>query len=303
MQDHLCHSPIANGGSPAAESRTRRVMLLTAVTMVLEISVGWWSGSMALLADGWHMGSHVLALGLSWGAYVLARRHAADGRFTFGTWKIEVLGGYTSALLLLGIALAMAVESGQRLLAPVQVAYDEALVVAALGLAVNLLSAFWLQAPGRDHSHHHHHDHPHHHDLNLRAAYLHVLADAATSVAAIVALVAGKFWALGWMDPAIGLAGAVLVAVWAWGLIRDTASALLDAAPHGRVAEGIRAAVHAAAPRVAIADLHVWRIGNGSYACIVALRGATAEELQQVRQALAAMEAISHLTVEDIPGS
>ena len=309
MQDHLCHSPITNGSSPTAESRTRRVMLLTAATMVLEIVVGWWSGSMALLADGWHMGSHVLALGLSWGAYVLARRHAGDGRFTFGTWKIEVLGGYTSALLLLGIALVMAVESVQRLFAPVAVAYDEALIVASLGLAVNLLSAFWLQAPGHDHGHHHHgheheHDHGHHHhDLNLRAAYLHVLADAATSVAAIVALLAGKLWALGWMDPAIGLAGAVLVAAWSFGLLRDTASALLDAAPHGHVVDAIHGAVAAAVPGTAVADLHVWRVGNGRHACIIALRGGTAEEARLVREAVGALDAISHLTVEIVPES
>lgn len=303
MQDRLCHSPIADGGSPAAESRTLRVTLLTAATMVLEIVVGWWSGSMALLADGWHMGSHVLALGLAWGAYVVARRHAGDGRFTFGTWKIEVLSGYTSALLLLGIALAMTVESVQRLVEPVAVAYDEALVVAGLGLAVNLLSAFWLQ--GSDHGHHHHgHEHRHgdrhHHDLNLRAAYLHVLADAATSVAAIVALLAGKFWALGWMDPAIGLAGAVLVAVWSFGLLRDTASALLDASAHGHVVDEIHAALQAAAPGVPIADLHVWRVGNGNHACIVAVRGGTAEA-RLVREALAAVHEISHLTVEVLP--
>ena len=299
MQDHLCHSPIANGGSPAAESRTLRVTLLTAATMVLEIVVGWWSGSMALLADGWHMGSHVLALGLAWGAYVLARRHAGDGRFTFGTWKIEVLGGYTSALLLLGIALAMAVESVQRLLAPVAVAYDEALAVACLGLGVNLLSAFWLQGSSHDH-HGHEHGHGHHHDLNLRAAYLHVLADAATSVAAIVALLAGKFWALGWMDPTIGLAGAALVAAWSFGLLRDTASALLDASPHGHLAEEIRAVLSSTAPGATIADLHIWRVGNGNHACIIALRG-TVEEARLAREAVGALAEISHLTVEIFP--
>ncbi len=307
MQDHLCHSPITHGGSPVAESRTRRVMFLTAATMVLEIVVGWWSGSMALLADGWHMGSHVLALGLSWGAYVLARRHAGDGRFTFGTWKIEVLGGYTSALLLLGIAGVMAVESVQRLIVPLAVAYDEALAVAVLGLAVNLLSAYWLHATGHhhhdhenDHDHGHDHSHHHHHDLNLRAAYLHVLTDAATSVLAIVALLSGKFLGLGWMDPAIGLAGAVLVAAWAVGLIRDTAAALLDAAPSGAIVDTIRRTVATAAPAIAIADLHVWRVGNGRHACIIALQGGGPEDVRGVREALGEIEGISHLTVETV---
>ncbi len=303
MQNPLCHSPIPHGGSPVAEARTRRVVALTAATMILEIVVGWWSGSMALLADGWHMGSHVLALGLSWGAYVLARRHAGDGRFTFGTWKIEVLGGYTSALLLLGIAAVMAVESAQRLAAPVAVAYDEALAVAVLGLAVNLLSAWWLHAPGeahhhRDHGHAHEHGHPHHHDLNLRAAYLHVLTDAATSVLAIVALLAGKFMGLAWMDPAIGLAGSALVAVWAVGLIRDTAAALLDASPTGAVADAVRRAIATAAPAAVVADLHVWRVGNGCHACIVALRSGGEDEVRRIRQALGGIEDIIHLTVE-----
>ena len=303
MQDPLCHSPIASNGSPVAETRTRRVMGLTAATMVLEIAVGWWSGSMALLADGWHMGSHVLALGLSWGAYVLARRHADDSRFAFGTWKIEVLGGYTSALFLLGITAVMAVESVQRLVAPIAVAYDEALAVAALGLAVNLLSAYWLHAPGHPQHHHDHdHDHAHHHDLNLRAAYLHVLTDAATSVLAIVALLSGKLLGLGWMDPAIGLAGAALVAAWAIGLVRDTALALIDASPSRPLLEAIRKTVAATAPAVVVVDLHVWRVGNGGHACIVGLRGGNAAEIREVRIALAGVEGISHLTVEILPG-
>lgn len=304
-----CHSPLPAGGSPAGESRTRRVALLTAATMVLEVAVGWISGSMALLADGWHMGSHVLALGLAWGAYVLARRHAGDGRFAFGTWKIEVLAGYTSALLLFGIALAMAGESLQRLWAPVGIAYDEALPVAVLGLAVNLLSAFWLHPPGvhaHDHAEAHPHDHPHgeahhHPDLNLKAAYLHVLADAATSVCAIVALLAGKFWGLAWMDPAIGLAGAALVGVWAVGLLRETGAALLDTAPRPHLVEAVDSAVRRAAPGATVADLHLWRVGSTRHACIVALTGASDQEADAVRGALAAVEEITHLTVEIAP--
>ncbi|MBL8440396.1 MAG: cation transporter, partial [Betaproteobacteria bacterium] len=175
--------------------------------------------------------------------------------------------------------------------------------VAALGLAVNLLSAYWLHAPGHPQHHHDHdHDHAHHHDLNLRAAYLHVLTDAATSVLAIVALLSGKLLGLGWMDPAIGLAGAALVAAWAIGLVRDTALALIDASPSRPLLEAIRKTVAATAPAVVVVDLHVWRVGNGGHACIVGLRGGNAAEIREVRIALAGVEGISHLTVEILPG-
>ena len=187
--------------------------------MVVEITTGWLFNSMALLADGWHMSSHVLALGLTAGAYVLARRYASDSRFAFGTWKIEVLGGYTSAILLGGVALLMAVESVNRLFHPAAIWFDQAIVVAVIGLAVNVASALLL----RDHGHHHGHSQglahePGHADLNLRAAYFHVVADATTSVLAIAALLGGKFLHWNWLDSVMGLVGAALVGVWARGL-------------------------------------------------------------------------------------
>ena len=192
--EHHCQTPRFDAGNPLAEVSIRRALWLTAVMMVVEIAGGWWFNSMAVLADGWHMSSHTLALGLSALAYAYARRHAGHGRYTFGTWKIEVLGGYTSAIFLLGIAAVMIFQSLERLLQPQAIHYDEAIAIAVVGLAVNLLCAWWLRGShdhGHDHSHDHHHDHGKHADMNMRSAYLHVLADAATSVLAIVALFGG----------------------------------------------------------------------------------------------------------------
>jgi len=226
------HAHVFDEVDPLAERNTRWVVWLTAAMMVAEIAGGLVFNSMALLADGLHMSSHALALGLAVLAYAAARRFADDPRFTFGAWKIEVLGGYTSAVLLVGVAGFMAYHSILRLLAPVPIQYDQAILIAALGLLVNLVSA-WLLRGGHDHHHHHHggpghrHDHHHHHhDLNLRGAYLHVLADAATSVFAIVALFGGKLWGAAWLDPLMGLVGATVVTVWAYGLLRDSGRAL-----------------------------------------------------------------------------
>ncbi|MGL4807737.1 MAG: CDF family Co(II)/Ni(II) efflux transporter DmeF, partial [Giesbergeria sp.] len=235
--DHLSpwqHEHHFDTGNAAAERGTRVVMAITAMAMAVEITAGWWFNSMALLADGWHMSSHAFAIGLSALAYAAARRYAKDPRFAFGTWKIEILGGFASAIFLLGVALVMVIGSVERILSPQTIHYQEAIVVAILGLAVNVVCALILgkahhhghgHAHGHDHSHDHgahHHAHAHH-DLNLKSAYLHVLADAATSVLAIAALLGG--WMLGWqwMDPLMGIAGAVLVAVWAKGLLADTA--------------------------------------------------------------------------------
>jgi cation diffusion facilitator family transporter len=230
-----CHVPRFDSGNPLAEANIRRAFWLTAAMMVVEIAGGWWFNSMAVLADGWHMSSHALALGLSAFAYAFARRHAGHHRYAFGTWKIEVLGSYTSAMLLLGIVVLMAYQSIERLVSPQAIHYDEAIFIAVVGLAVNLVCAWWLRGHdqghdhggGHDHDHGHHHDDDrahahaaHHHDLNVRSAYLHVLADAATSVLAIIALLGGKYFGWSWLDPIMGLAGAVLVAVWAQGLLR-----------------------------------------------------------------------------------
>ena len=316
--------------NPLAERRTRQVMWLTAAMMVVEIVAGTLLGSMALLADGWHMSSHALALGVSAGAYYLARRHSDDPRFAFGTWKIEVLGGYTSAVFLLGVAGYMGIESLSRLLQPTAIRYDEAIFVAVLGLAVNIASA-WLLASGRGghehvhttghehghtHGHAHGHDHAHavqqqdertvdpggqsqhHHDLNLRSAYLHVVADAATSVFAIIALAGGKYFGVRWLDPVMGLAGTVLVGRWALGLLRDTGRVLLDAEMDAPVVAEAREVIAALPGSPRLHDLHVWRVGKGKYACIVSL-GADAElRAEEVRAALSVHEELVHVTVE-----
>ena len=303
-------------GNPVAERRTRWVMWLTLVVMVLEIAGGWIFNSMALMADGWHMSSHAFALGLTVFAYRMAARYARDRRFAFGTWKMEILGGYTSALLLVGVAVTMLVESVERMVNPLPIGYDQAIATAVLGLAVNLVSAWMLKddhhhhghshGHAHDHDHHAHHpadahahssdhrhsdhDHAHAHatshghdehahgahaDLNLRAAYIHVLTDAATSILAILALFGGKWWGASWLDPLMGIVGAVLVGVWAKGLLRDCALVLLDAEMDNPLTERIARTLTGAAMPVKVQDLHLWRVANDKYACIVALQVAS----------------------------
>lgn len=261
------HSHAFDQGNPLAERNTRRAMILTLIMMVVEITGGWWYNSMAVLADGWHMSSHALALGLSVFAYACARRFAQDRRFAFGTWKIEILGGYTSAILLLGVAGLMAFQSIERLFRPSTIHYEQAIAIAIVGLAVNLLCAWWLRdhhdhGHGHDDHHHHHHHHEHHgdhghsahHDLNQRSAYLHVIADAATSVLAIIALLGGMYFGAAWLDPVMGLVGAALVSVWAWGLIRQTSKVLLDAQMDAPVVEEIREAIEQGSVPARISD-------------------------------------------------
>jgi cation diffusion facilitator family transporter len=298
-----CYQPRAfGGGNPLAERNTLRVVVLTAVMMVIEIVCGVWFNSMALLADGWHMGSHALAIGISAFAYIYARRYAQDARFAFGTWKIEVLGGYTSAILLAMVAVVMAYESISRLLRPTAIQFDDAIIVAVVGLVVNLFCAWLLNSGHHSHDEHHGHDpHPHHHhDLNLRSAYLHVIADASTSVLAIFALAAGKYWGANWLDPAIGIAGSVLVAVWAYGLIRDTARALLDAEMNAPIVQDIHHTIEQGGWQAEIRDLHVWRVGNGKYACILAIATASDLSAEAVRLQLNAHKELVHVSVEVI---
>jgi cation diffusion facilitator family transporter len=300
------HQHAFGGANPLAERRTRMVALLTIVMMVVEIVAGWWSHSMALLADGWHMGTHAIALGLTAAAYALARRLQRDDRFAFGTWKIEILGGYTSAVILFAIALAMAYESVLRLLQPLPVAFNEALAVAATGLVVNLLSAWLLAGAGAGaggHSHDHDHGraahaHGHHHDLNLRSATVHVAADAATSVLALLALSGGKYLGAGWLDPAVGLVGSVVVAAWAVGLVRDTGRVLLDAEMDAPVVAEIRAALERLGEHVTLQDLHVWRVGRAHYACVISISTQAAISPESVRALLAEHEELVHMTVE-----
>ncbi|MBM4068076.1 MAG: CDF family Co(II)/Ni(II) efflux transporter DmeF [Planctomycetes bacterium] len=284
-------------GNPLGERNTKVVVFLTASMMVGEIAGGLLFNSMALLADGWHMGTHVAALGITVAAYWYARRHAADRRFAFGTWKVGMLGGYTSAIVLGLVALYMATESARRLLAPLPIQYEQALAIAAVGLAVNLVSALLLKGHhGHAHDHGHHHGHGHE-DLNLRAAYLHVLADALTSVLALVALAGGRFYGWDWLDPVMGIVGAMVVSVWAWGLLRDTSRALLDREMDPELVREIRACIETDSDTI-ITDLHVWRVGRGKYACILTLVATAPRSPDHYRALLQAHEELGHVTVE-----
>lgn len=288
------HSHVFDEGNPLAERNTRWVVVLTALMMVAEIFGGWTYNSMALLADGWHMSSHALALGLSVLAYGAARRFAHGKRFAFGTWKIEILGGYTSAVFLVGVAGLMLYQSGERLISPTPIHYDQAIAIAGVGLLVNLVCA-WLLKDG--HAHHHGHEN-HHHDLNLRSAYVHVVADAATSVLAILALSGGKLWGANWLDPVMGIVGAGLVAVWAYGLLRDTGRVLLDAEMDAPVVAEIHEVIAASPVKAEITDLHVWRVGKGKYACMLSLAVTDAVEPDYFRRQLSIHEELVHVTVE-----
>ena len=296
------HSHVFDQGNPLAERNTLWAVVLTTVMMVAEIAGGWIFNSMALLADGWHMSSHALALGLSVLAYSAARRFAHDTRFAFGTWKIEVLGGYTSAILLVLVAGLMLYQSIERLVAPMPIHYDQAIAIAVVGLLVNLVCAWLLKGDGHNHEHHHaHHEqetHGHHHDLNLRSAYLHIVADAATSMLAILALIGGKFWGAVWLDPVMGIVGAGLVAVWAYGLLRDSGCVLLDAEMNNPVVAEIKEVITAGPIIAQICDLHVWRVGKGKYACILSL--ATTEEVEPdyFKRQLSIHDELIHLSVE-----
>ena len=301
--DHLpdwSHDHVFDAGNRAAEVGTRMVMWITAAMMVVEIVAGWWFNSMALLADGWHMSSHAVALGLSSFAYAAARRYAGDPRFAFGTWKIEILGGFASAIFLMGIAALMVIGSVERLLSPQPIHYLEAIIVAVIGLAVNIVCALILSRAG-DHDHGSAEDAHHHHDLNLKSAYIHVVADAATSVLAIVALAGGWFYGWSWLDPVIGILGAAVVAIWAKQLIVDTGKVLLDREMDHPVVDEIRAAIEtgAEAGDTRIADLHVWRVGKRAYACAVSVvTHDKALTPQRIREQLAQHDEIVHVTAE-----
>lgn len=302
------HGHVFDAGSEVAERSTRTVMWITVAMMVIEIAAGWWFNSMALLADGWHMSSHAVAIGLSTLAYATARRYSSDPRFAFGTWKIEILSGFASAIFLLGIAAMMLVGSVERIVSPQVIQYREAIVIAILGLIVNIVCALILgkahhhdDGPGHAHGHHHHQNASHHHDLNLKSAYLHVIADAATSVLAVVALFGGWFYGWDWLDPVMGIAGAVLVAVWAKGLIVDTGKVLLDREMDHPVVEEIREVVETQGEtgNTRIADLHVWRVGKAVYACaMTVVSDDPALTPDGVRERLSVHEEVVHATIE-----
>jgi cation diffusion facilitator family transporter len=294
------HHHVFDTGNPVAERGTRAVMWITATMMVVEIVAGWWFNSMALLADGWHMSSHAFAIGLSAFAYAAARRYSHDTRFAFGTWKIEILGGFASAIFLLGVAAMMVFGSVERLISPQPIDYRDAIVVAVIGLLVNIICALIL---GRSQEGHHPHEHAghHHHDLNLKSAYWHVVADAATSVLAIVALAGGLLYGWSWLDPVMGMVGAVLVAIWARGLLIATGKVLLDREMDHPVVDEIREVIGALEDTdgAQLVDLHVWRVGTNAYACALVI--ATRSEMltpDRVRDMLRVHEEIVHATIE-----
>ena len=296
------HSHRFDTDSHRAERNTRLVMWITLATMLIEIGAGWWFNSMALLADGWHMSSHAFAIGLSAFAYGAMRRHASDPRFAFGTWKIEVLAGFASALFLVGVAVLMVVGSLERLWSPEPIHYREAIAVAGFGLIVNLICARLLGgAHGHGHSHGHDHANDEAPDLNLKSAYIHVLADAATSVLAIAALIGGWIYGWSWLDPAMGIVGAVLVANWARGLLMETGRVLLDREMDHPVVAEIREGVEQglADSHTRVADLHVWRVGRNAYSCALTVVTHSATlDADAVRAQFSMHEEIVHSTVE-----
>ena len=290
------HSHDFYAGNEAGERRTHYVLLLTAITMVAEIIAGSAYGSMALLADGWHMGTHVAAFLIALFAYRYARKHSNNPAYAFGTGKVNVLGGFASAVALAVVALVMLVESLQRLFEPQAIHFNEAIAVAGIGLSVNVISAFLLSD---DHAHAHHHDHAHHHshDHNLRAAYLHVLADAMTSVLAIVALVSGKYLGWNWLDPVMGMVGAIIITRWSFGLLKQTSPILLDAS----IEEDYRHAIEEAIEKDAdnrISDIHVWRVSANHYAAIIALVTHSPQAAEHYRRLLSDFHRLSHVTIE-----
>ncbi len=277
------------------ERRTRYVVYLTVVTMFVEITAGVAFGSMALLADGWHMATHACALGITVFAYIYARRHVDDRRYTFGTGKVGVLGGFTSAIVLAIVALLVAAESAQRLYTPVSIHFNEAIAVAILGLLVNVASAWLLKQ--------HPHDpqepadqHPHH-DPNLRGAYFHVLADALTSLLAIFSLLVGKALGWIWMDPLMGIVGALVISRWSYGLLQETGRVLLDSAVEPPVISTIRHAIEADADN-RVADLHVWRVGPRHLAAIVSVVTHYPRPPGHYKALLAKHQDLDHITVE-----
>jgi cation diffusion facilitator family transporter len=299
------HGHDFSGEFGTAEKNTRRVLWLTLTMMAIEIVAGLKFRSMALFADGCHMGTHVAAFAISAGAYWMARRHAQDERFSFGTGKIGVLGGYTSAIVLGMVAVYMVGESLLRLVRPQAIAFAEAIPIACLGLVVNVTSAMMLG--GGHHHHHDHHDHGHDHghdhhhghdDLNLRSAYLHVIADAVTSVLAIGALTCGKLFGWSWLDPVCGLVGGLVIAQWAWSLIASTQTILLDCEPETcDLRAEIRKAIDGC-EETRICDLHIWQVGVNRYSAIVSIVTAQPETPEFYKQLLAVHEELQHVTIE-----
>lgn len=290
----FAHEHVFLGSAHDANAkRTLWVVALTVVMMVGEIAAGYITGSMALLADGFHMATHAGALGIAAAAYAYAKRNASSPRFSFGTGKVGDLGGFASALILGLVSLGIGVESVIRLLQPTDVQFGTATLIAIVGLGVNIVSALLL---GHSHGHDHHDHSPHGSDNNLRSAYIHVIADALTSVLAIAALLAGRYLGWVWLDPAMGIVGAIVIARWAWSLMGATAGVLLDQTDD-HVAEEIRELVEQPGD-AKITDLHVWRVGPEAHAAIVSVLGGATTNADNIRERLKPVHEVSHLTVE-----
>ncbi len=294
--DQWQHAHRFNETDARVERRTRWVVVITAVTMAAEIVAGYLSGSMALLADGWHMGTHMFALGIAVFAYRFARRNSDNPAFTFGTGKVASLAGFTSAIVLGIVALGMVSESISRFVHPADIRFSQAIVVAVIGLIVNLACALLLLDDDHDG-----HEHGHHHDHNRRAAFVHVAADALTSLLAIAALVTVRLWDLRWMDPAVALLGAALITVWAVRLLRDTSRILLDAGVSAGTLDRIRHCLEADADN-RVADLHVWHVGGNALSVAVSLVTHYPRPAQHYRELLQAIREIRHSTIEIISG-
>lgn len=278
------------------EQRTLIVLTLTAITMIVEIVAGTWFGSMALLADGWHMGTHVAAFAITIFVYRYARKHVNNPKFSFGTGKVSSLGGFASAIALAVVSLLMIIESITRFFEPQAIAFNQAILVAVIGLLVNLVSAWILKDDHHHHHHHHDEEHSHsHQDHNLRAAYMHVLADALTSLLAIFALLAGKYAGLNWLDPVMGIVGALVISKWAWGLISLTSSHLLDQqcqTTENRVREALKD------EEIEITDLHVWHLGEKSLSAVISIRSEAPRSLIAYKQLLQHIPKLRHVSIE-----
>ncbi len=308
MRTDNCSTRKSIPDSRKNETVTLIVVVITLVTMALEIIAGLISGSMALLSDGIHMGTHALALFITLAAYIFARKQMDNPSFSFGTGKVGVLGGYTNAILLLVAAAAMAFESIERLINPVHIMFNQAIVVAVIGLAVNIVSAVILGHGGPDHSHGHGHSHSHDHqsdpachhhgyeDHNLKAAYLHVITDALTSVLAIIALLAAKFFGLAWADPLVGILGAIVVARWASGLLKQTSSLLLDKSDTSETVNRLRELIES--DTTSIEDLHLWQISENAQSLILSLRSSDEKGPSFYHNLVKKVDNFEHITVE-----
>ena len=299
------HQHIFNVAKKTIEKRTLIVVIITFVTMITEILFGWISNSMALLADGWHMGTHTFALGISLIAYIMARKYAKDESFTFGTWKIEILGAYTSAIVLGIVGLAMIFSSVERIMNPLNIHYNQALFVAVLGLLVNIVCAVILNggAHAPEHEHHHirddeHSAHKHRHeDLNFKSAYLHVVADALTSLLAIAALLGAKYFNFNLLDPFIGILGAGLIIRWSFSLLKDTGGILLERAMDDSIVNEIKTEIESDGDSK-ISDLHIWKIAQNKFACIVSLVTAKNHSIEEYKARLNKLHELAHITIE-----